>query len=124
MDCYCFLPVAKAGPSKNARLSTSQRKKHISSNDETKAVRNTVAVRTNATVSKPTAAVGVILSADNSKDNVILKSPDTGQQTPNRFQGVQSNVKLSPTVDMLERERQELACKKLCYMGRKIHALL
>lgn len=43
--------------------------------------RNTVAVSTNATVSKPTAVVGVILSADNSRDNVILKSPGTGQQS-------------------------------------------
>ena len=55
---YCFLPDAKPGPSKNARLSTSQRKKHISSNDETKVVRNTVAVSANATVNKPTAVVG------------------------------------------------------------------
>lgn len=77
----CFLPDAKPGPSKQARLSTSQRKKHISSSDEKKVVRNTVAVSTNATVSKPSAVVGGILSADNSRDNVILKSPDTRQQS-------------------------------------------
>ena len=46
-----------------------------------KTVRNAVALSTNATVSKPTATVGVILSADNSSENVILKSPDTGQQS-------------------------------------------
>lgn len=32
------------------------------------------------------------------------------EQTPKRLQGVQSNVKLSPTVDMLEEERQKLSC--------------
>lgn len=78
---YCFLPDAKPGPSKHARLPISQRKKHISSSDEMKVVRNTVAVSTNSTVSKPSAVVGVILSADNSRDNVMLKSPDTGQQS-------------------------------------------
>jgi len=85
------------------------------------AVRNIFAVSTNTTVSKPTAVVGVILSGDNSRDNVILKSPDIGQQTSNRFQGVQSNVKLSPTVDMLEHERQELACKKQSSTGNRKH---
>ena len=78
---YCFLPDAKPGPSKNARLSASQKKKHISSSDEKKVVRNTAAVSTNSAVTKPSAVVGVILSADNSRDNVILKSPDTGQQS-------------------------------------------
>jgi hypothetical protein len=34
------------------------------------------------------------------------------EQTPNRFQGVQSSVKLSPTVDMLGHESHELACKE------------
>lgn len=78
---YSFLPDAKPGPSKRARLSTSKRKKCVSSSDEKIVVRNTFPVSTNSTVSKPSAVVSVILSADNSRDNVILKSPDTGQHS-------------------------------------------
>jgi hypothetical protein len=71
----------KPGPSKHARLSTSQRKTRISSCNEKKVVRNTVRVSTYSTVSKPSAVKGVTSSTNDSRDNVKLKSPDTGQQS-------------------------------------------
>jgi hypothetical protein len=78
---YCFLPDTKPGPSKRARLSTSQRKKHISPSDEKKVVRNTVGGGTYSVISKPSAVIAVTSSTNNSRDNVKLKSPDTGQQS-------------------------------------------
>jgi hypothetical protein len=43
------------------------------------------------------------------------------EQTPDRFQSVQSNVKLLPTVDMFEHESQELVCKEQSRTGKKTH---
>jgi hypothetical protein len=77
---FFFVPDPKPGKSKQAKPTTSWRKRHSFSTGETKVVRNSERAQTHSEVSKPSTVVDITSYADNSRDEAMLMCSNTGQQ--------------------------------------------